>query len=283
MTIFQTIRRATPGRISSHILLMLGVIVFAFPFYWLVVMATSSTADIFTSPPRLIPGVEFFSNFQKVLNNSAFASAFLNSLWLTSVITIVQLFLAALAGFVFAKKRFPGRNRLFAILLATLIIPTGVSIVPSYQIYAGLGWINTFLPLLVPGAVTAFGVFWMRQAAEASVSTEIVDAARMDGAGFMRTFWSVALPAMRPSMVAFGIFQVMWAWNDYLWPLLVLGSPNQFTLPVVLQQLLTNLAQSADYSAVMAGTLVATIPLIIAFFILRKTILENVSAGALKG
>jgi cellobiose transport system permease protein len=283
MSISRSLRRATPGRISTHVLLLLGVLVFAFPFYWLIVMATSSTADIFTSPPRLIPGFEFFSNFQKVLKDSAFASAFLNSLWLTSVITVVQLFLAALAGFVFAKKRFPGRNKLFAILLATLIVPTGVSIVPSYQIYAGLGWINTFLPLIVPGAVTAFGVFWMRQAAEASVSSEIVDAARMDGAGFMRTFWSVALPAMRPSLVAFGIFQVMWAWNDYLWPLLVLGSPNEFTLPVALQQLLTNLAQSADYSAVMAGTLVATIPLVIAFFILRKTILENVSAGALKG
>jgi len=199
-------------------------------------MATSSTADIFTAPPRLIPGLEFFSNFQKVLSDSAFAPAFLNSLWLTTVITVIQLFLASLAGYVFAKKRFPARNTLFAILLATLIIPTGVSIVPSYQIYASLGWINTFLPLIVPGAVTAFGVFWMRQAAEASVSTEIVDAARMDGAGFMRTFWSVALPSMRPSLVAFGIFQIMWAWNDYLWPLLVLGSPSEFTLPVALQQ-----------------------------------------------
>ncbi|HEX4402870.1 MAG TPA: carbohydrate ABC transporter permease [Galbitalea sp.] len=262
---------------------MLGVLIFAFPFYWLIVMATTATADIFTSPPRLIPGLEFFANFAKVLNESAFATAFVNSLWLTTTITVIQLFFTSLAGFVFAKKRFPGRNKLFAVLLATLIIPTGVSIVPSYQIYADLGWINTFLPLIVPGAVTAFGVFWMRQAAEASVSTELIDAARMDGAGFMRTFWSIGLPAMRPSLVAFGIFQVMWAWNDYLWPLLVLGSPSEFTLPVALQQLLSNLSESTDYSAVMAGTLVATLPLIIVFFILRRTILENVSAGALKG
>jgi cellobiose transport system permease protein len=279
----QSIRRTTAGRAGTHVVLMLGVLVFAFPFYWLIVMATTSTADIFTAPPRLIPGLEFFTNFSTVLDKSAFATAFMNSLWLTTTITVIQLFLTSLAGFVFAKKSFPGRNVLFAILLATLIIPTGVSIVPSYQIYAGLGWINTFLPLIIPGAVTAFGVFWMRQAAEASVSTELLDAARMDGAGFMRTFWSVALPAMRPSLVAFGIFQIMWAWNDYLWPLLVLGSPGQFTLPVALQQLLSNLSESTNYSAVMAGTLVATLPLIIVFFILRKTILENVTAGALKG
>lgn len=278
----RSLRGLNRGRAGSHLVLMLGVLVFAFPFYWLIVMATSSTADIYTSPPRLIPGLQFFTNFHKVLNESSFTKAFENSLWLTSVITLIQLFFTALAGYVFAKKQFPGRNVLFAFLLAALIVPTGVSIVPSYQIYAKLGWINTFYPLIIPGAVTAFGVFWMRQAAEASVSNEIVDAARIDGAGFMRSFWNVALPAMRPALVAFGIFQIMWAWNDYLWPLLVLGSPKKYTLPVVLDQLL-EAHGSVDYSAVMAATFVATIPLVVVFFALRKRILENVSAGALKG
>ena len=274
-----TVNRA---RLASHFVLAIGVVVFAFPFYWLLVMATNSTSDILASPPRLVPGGQFLANFGKVTAGSDFVQAFVNSLVLTVISSAVQLFLASLAGYVFAKRRFPGRNALFSLLLATLIIPTGVSIVPSYQIYTNLGWIDSFLPLVVPSAVTAFGVFWMRQAAQSNVPDELVDAARMDGAGFMRTFWSVALPCMRPSLVAFGIFQVMWTWNDYLWPLLVLNSPDKFTLPVALQQLTGNYG-ATDYSVVMAGTLVAIVPLLILFLILRRTVLENAASGALKG
>ncbi len=270
------------ARLASHLVLAIGVVVFAFPFYWLLVMATNSTSDILASPPRLVPGGQFLANFEKVTAGSDFVQAFVNSLVLTVISSAVQLFLASLAGYVFAKRRFPGRNALFSLLLATLIIPTGVSIVPSYQIYTNLGWIDSFLPLVVPSAVTAFGVFWMRQAAQSNVPDELVDAARMDGAGFMRTFWSVALPCMRPSLVAFGIFQVMWTWNDYLWPLLVLNSPDKFTLPVALQQLTGNYG-ATDYSVVMAGTLVAIVPLLILFLILRRTVLENAASGALKG
>ena len=270
------------ARLASHLVLAIGVVVFAFPFYWLLVMATNSTSDILASPPRLVPGGQFLANFGKVTAGSDFVQAFVNSLVLTVISSAVQLFLASLAGYVFAKRRFPGRNALFSLLLATLIIPTGVSIVPSYQIYTNLGWIDSFLPLIIPSAVTAFGVFWMRQAAQSNVPDELVDAARMDGAGFMRTFWSVALPCMRPSLVAFGIFQVMWTWNDYLWPLLVLNSPDKFTLPVALQQLTGNYG-ATDYSVVMAGTLVAIVPLLILFLILRRTVLENAASGALKG
>ncbi|GHE26314.1 sugar ABC transporter permease [Kitasatospora indigofera] len=271
-----------PGRIAGHGVLALGVLVFAFPFYWLLVIATNSTSDILAGPPRLLPGTHFLDNFEKVTAGSEFVRAFANSVVLTAGSSALQLLLAALAGYVFAKRRFPGRGALFSALLVTLIIPTGVSIVPSYQIYSGLGWTNTFLPLVVPNAVTAFGVFWMRQAAEANVPDELVDAARMDGAGFLRTFWSVALPCMRPALVAFGIFQVMWTWNDYLWPLLVLNRPENFTLPVALQQL-TGSYGPTDYSVVMAGTLVATLPLLVLFLILRRTVLLNASDGALKG
>ncbi|UNX54030.1 carbohydrate ABC transporter permease [Georgenia sp. TF02-10] len=275
-------RRLRLTNVLTHLVLGVALVIFAFPFYWLVVMATSSTSEMFTLPPRLIPGDEFIANFTKVLESTQFGTAFFNSLWLTTLVVLVQLFLASLAGFVFAKRRFPGRDRLFAALLVTLVLPTGVSLVPSYQIYASLGWLNTFLPLIVPNIVTAFAVFWMRQAAESSIPDELLDAAAIDGAGFLRTFWSVGLPALRPSLVALGIFQVMWTWNDYLWPLLVLGDPSQFTLPIAIQQLKGNYG-NLDYSVVMAGTLVATLPLIILFFFLRRTILENVTAGALKG
>ncbi|MCU1527584.1 MAG: sugar transporter permease [Frondihabitans sp.] len=270
------------SRVSTHVVLIIGVVIFAFPFYWLIVMATSSSGDIYSFPPRLIPGAEFFTNFSKAVASTNFWGAFVNSVWLTIVIATVQLLLAALAGYTFAKRRFPGRNRLFGVLLVTLVLPTGVALVPLFQIYATLGWLNTFLPLIIPNAVTAFAVFWMRQAAASAIPDEVIDAAAIDGAGFFRTFVSIGLPAMRPSLVALGIFQVMWTWNDYLWPLLVLGTPSEYTLPIAIQQLKGNYG-SFDYSTVMSGTLVATIPLVILFLCLRKTILENVAGGSVKG
>jgi len=275
-------RRIKPGSVVTHTILIIAVAVFAFPFYWLVVMATSHTGDIFAFPPRLIPGAEFFANFSKVLHGTTFGRAFLNSLWLTVLTVALQLFLSSLAGYVFAKRRFPGRDRLFGILLFTLVLPTGVALIPTYQIYASLGWLNTYLPLIVPSAVTAFGVFWLRQAAESGVPDEVVQAAAIDGAGFFRTYWSVALPSMRPALVALGIFQTMWTWNDYLWPLLVLGNPNQYTLPLAIQELNGNYG-TTDYSTVMSGTLVATLPLVILFLIVRRTVFENLAGSAVKG
>lgn len=275
-------RRNSRVPVSTHVVLLIGVALFALPFYWLIVMATSSTTQIFTWPPRLIPGDRFFANFAQVLKGTQFGAAFFNSVWLTLTMTALQLFLGSLAGYTFAKRRFPGRNRLFAILLITLVVPTGVSLVPNYEIYAHLGWLNTFLPLIVPSAVTAFGVFWLRQSAT-SIPDEVVDAAAIDGAGFFRTFWSIGLPGMRPALIALGIFQAMWTWNDYIWPLLVLGKPSEYTLPIAIQALRGSYG-SIDYSVVMAGSLVATVPLVVLFLVFRKAILENVGGGgAVKG
>lgn len=269
-------------RVVMHVILVLIGVVFAFPFYWLVVMATSSSSEIFAAAPRLIPGAEFFHNFSQVLARTTFTRAFVNSLIVTLTASFLQVGLSALAGFVFAKHRFPGRDKLFAALLLTMALPTGVSLVPSFQIYVGFGWINTFLPLIIPGAVTAFAVFWMRQASASAVQNETIDAARVDGAGFLRVFWHVGLPALRPTIAALGIFQVMWNWNDYLWPLLVLTDSDNYTLPVALDQI-KGAYGATDYSVVMSGTLVATIPLVLLFLFFRRTVMNNVVAGAVKG
>lgn len=274
--------RTRLARIGMHACLIAIALVFAFPFYWLVVIATSNTNEIFASPPRLIPGTEFFHNLAVVFSRVPFLKAFFNSFFVTLVASFLQVMLAALAGFVFARHRFPGRDKLFAILLVTMALPTGVALVPSYQIYSELGWIDTFLPLIVPGAVTAFGVFWMRQAAASAVQNEIIEAARIDGAGFLRVFWHVGLPALRPTIAGLGIFQIMWNWNDYLWPQLVLHSPENATLPVALDSL-KGAYGATDYAVVMSGTLLATVPLIVLFLIFRRTVMSNVVAGAVKG
>ncbi len=269
-------------RILLHLGLMTVALVFAFPLYWLVVVATSSTSDVFGATPRLIPGDQFFTNFRQVLSNGTFARAMLNSAWLAIFNTLLYLTLSALAGFVFAKFTFRFRETLFSLLIFTMILPTGVALVPSFQIYANLGWINTYLPLIVPGAVTAFGVFWMRQVAIDSIPDELMQASEVDGAGFLQQFWHVALPGMRPGLTSLGIFQLMWNWNEYIWPLLVLNDPQLYTVPVSLAQL-KSLYDSVDYSVVMSGTLVATVPLVVIFLVFRRLILENTTSGAVKG
>jgi len=267
----------------QHAVLIPAAALFAFPFYWLIVMSTGTTSDIFSAPPRMLPGAEFFNNVERLFSGGvAFGQAFLNSLFVSVVATAVTVFIAALSGFVFAKFRFPGRNWLFAILLLTMTLPNGVMLVPMFQIYADLGWINTYLPLIVPGAASAFGIFWMRQAANEAVHFEVMEAARVDGAGFLRVFWHVGLPALRPAIAGFTVFQFMWNWNEYLWPLLVLNDSALYTLPVALQQLNGSYGTS-DYPMVMAATLLATIPLIVLFLVFRRQVMSSVTSGAVKG
>ncbi|MFJ8750922.1 carbohydrate ABC transporter permease [Streptomyces sp. NPDC102441] len=273
-------RRVRGAGIGRHLALALIALVSLFPFYWLVVMATSTNAEVFKFPPRLYPGDKFFENLAKVSQAVPLDTAFVNSLVVTVSAVLLTCFLCSLGGFVFAKMRFRGRERLFGFVLATMVFPTGVALAPTFEIYSRLGWMNTFLPLIIPGAATAFGLFWMRQTA-LSIPYELIEAARLDGCGLMRTYWHVGLPAMRPGLAAFGIFSFMWTWNDYLWPLIVLNDPSKYTLPVALTELKGNYG-SMDYSVVMAGTLVGALPLIVLFLFTRKAIFANMISGALK-
>ncbi|WP_460798846.1 carbohydrate ABC transporter permease [Microbacterium sp. GXF0217] len=266
----------------QHAVLIPAAALFAFPFYWLIVMSTSTTSDIFSSPPRLIPGPELFANIERLFGSVDFLQAFLNSVLVSVTATVVTVTIAALSGFVFAMYRFPGRDWLFGILLATMTLPTGVMLVPMFQIYVDLGWLNTYLPLIVPGAASAFGIFWMRQAAREAVQYEVIEAARVDGASFLRVFWHVGAPALRPAIAGFTVFQFMWNWNEYMWPLLVLNDSDLYTLPVALQQLNGNYGTS-DYPVVMVGTLLATLPLIIVFLFFRRQVMSSATAGAVKG
>ncbi|MEV6507693.1 carbohydrate ABC transporter permease [Streptomyces sp. NPDC051642] len=274
-------RRVRRPQIGRQLALALAALISLFPFYWLLVMATSTNAEVFKFPPRLYPGSRFFDNLGKVTQTVPLDTAFLNSLVVTVCAVLLSCFLCSLAGFVFAKMRFRGRDKLFGFVLATMVFPTGVALAPTFEIYSRLGWMNTFLPLIIPGSASAFGLFWMRQTAISSIPYELIEAARLDGCGLMGTYWHVALPAMRPGLSAFGIFSFMWSWNDYLWPLIVLNEPSKYTLPVALAELKGNYG-SLDYSVVMAGTLVAALPLIVLFLFVRKAVFANMTSGALK-
>ena len=266
--------------VVTHILLLVGVVLSIFPFYWMFVMATRTTGDIFKYPPVFVPGGHLSVNVDNLLKSIDIIGSTWNTLVVAVLTTVLVLFFDSIAAFAFAKFEFPGKNLLFVILLATFMIPSQLSVVPSFVIMASFGWVGTLQALIVPGAVNAFGIFLLRQYAQGAIPTDLLDAARIDGCSFLRQYWHVAVPLLRPIMAFLGIFTFIYTWNDYLWPLVVLIDPERITLQVALSQLF-GLYQT-DYSMVMAGTLLAVIPLIVVFFLGARQFLSDLAAGAVK-
>ncbi|MET7993960.1 carbohydrate ABC transporter permease [Amycolatopsis sp. NPDC005232] len=273
-----TSRRA---RVLTLVALIVGALITLFPYYWLAVMASNTTADIYATPPRLTFGGHLFANIGEVFAKIDFFGSLLNTLIVAVVTTLLVLFFDSLAAFTFAKYDFPGSSVLFGILLATFVVPTQLSAIPQFTLMANFGWVGDLKALIIPAAANAFGIFWMRQYARGAIPDELLEAARMDGAGFFRTYLSVGLPVLRPALAFLGIFTFVNAWNDYLWPLVVLIDSNHVTLQVALSQLQGVYVK--DYSVVMAGTLVAIVPLIIVFLFGARHFIRNIAAGALKG
>ncbi len=267
-------------RLSVHFLLLIGVAISIFPFYWMVVMSTNTTGDIFRFPPKMGFGPHLLTNIQHVLQSINFAGSFINTVGVSVAQTVFVLLFDSLAGFTFAKFDFPGRKVLFLILLGTFMVPAQLSTVPLFVIMAHLGWVGSFKALVIPGMANAFGIFWMRQYAQGAVHDDLLDAGRIDGCGHFRLWWHVGLPVLRPALAFLGIFTSIYTWNDYFWPLVVLINPNRITLQVALSQLIG--IYSTDYSMVMAGTLMATIPLIIVFLLGSRQFIADIAAGAIR-
>jgi len=273
-------RSRSLGTILLYVALVAGVLVSIFPFYWLFVLATGTTSDIYAYPPKLLPGGELFTNISRLLDTIDFWGSLLNTVIVAVLTTVGTLFFTSLAGFTFAKFQFPGRNVLFVLLLVTMMIPSQLNTVPSFVIMAQLGWVGSFQALIVPGLAGAFGIFWMRQYAMGSVPNDLVDAGRIDGCNHFQLYTNVALPLMRPALAFLGIFTFINAWNDYFWPLVILVNPDRLTLQVALSQL-QGIYQT-DFAMVMAGTLLSTLPLIVIFILGSRQFIGNIAAGALK-
>lgn len=265
---------------AIHLGLAAGLLLSIFPFYWLTVMATRTTSDIYSFPPKLWFGGELGNNISRVMESIDFWGAFANTLFVASVVTLLVLFFDSLAGVTFAKFQFPGSGWLFIVLLATMMAPSQLSLVPSFVIMAKLGWVGTFKALIVPGMVNAFGIFWIRQYAKDSIPTELLEAGRMDGCGFFRLYWNVSLPILRPALSFLGAFTFIGVWNDYLWPLIILTDDSKFTLQVALSSL--NGIYQTDYAMVIAGALLAVIPLIVFFLFVSRQFISDIAAGAVK-
>jgi cellobiose transport system permease protein len=269
------------GRVITYLAMTAGAVILLFPYYWLTVMASNTTADIYAYPPRLTFGGHFLANIGQVFARIDFFGSLLNTLVVAVATTLLVLLFDSLAAFTFAKYRFPGSSVLFGLLLATFVVPTQLAAIPQFAIMADLGWVGSLKALVIPASANAFGIFWMRQYCRSALPDELLEAARMDGCGFLRTYWNVAVPVLRPALAFLGIFTFVNSWNDYLWPLVVLIDSHHVTLQVALAQL--NGLYVKDYSVVMAGTLVAIVPLIVVFLFGARHFIRNITAGALKG
>ncbi len=276
--------RSRRAQVLPHAVLVVGVVLSMFPFYWSLVLATNTSRDVFRYPPRLLPGTHLAENVRHVLDNIDFFGSMLNTLVVAVSVTVLVLFFDSLAAFTFAKYRFPGRSALFGLLMVIFMLPGQLSIIPQYLIMVKIGWVGTLQALIVPAAVNAFGIFWMRQYISRALPDELLDAARIDGAGFLRIYRTVCLPMIRPGLAFLGIYTFVGTWNDYIWPLVVLTDPNKITLQVALAQLnLGHGAAQTDYSMLMAGTLMAVTPLLLAFTLFARNFVADLAKGSVQG
>ena len=251
------------------------------PFVWMLSTSFKLPQDIFGYPPRLIPENPILDNYFYIFQEKNLLRVLANTFFVALSTTLLSLFFTALGGYGFAKFNFLGKNILFALLLATMIIPGAVMMVPSFVIMRELGWVDKFWPLIVPGAANAFGIFFFRQYIS-TINDELMDAARIDGASEFKIFWSIILPIISPGMTSLGLIFFMRSWNDYLGPLIYLKSPELHTITLAINALSGSAGLTA-WGEQMAMSVVSLIPLLIVFLIFQRRFVEGIMAGAVKG
>jgi cellobiose transport system permease protein len=283
-------QRAVARRFESagpltYVFLLVVVAASIFPLYWSFVVASHDNAAVYAYPPKLLPGANLFHNIGRLFDSGVvsvdFGKALINSAVVASVVTATTVFFSALAGFAFAKLRFRGRKLLFLLVLATLVVPVQLGLIPLYIEMIHFGWLNSVKAVIAPNLVTAFGVFLMRQYIVGAVPNELIAAARVDGCSTWRVFWHVVLPAVRPIAVVLGLLTFMNTWNDFLWPYIVLSARNP-TVQVAISDIAT-VAYVPDYSLILTGCLVSILPLLAVFLVLGRQIIGGIMQGAVKG
>lgn len=279
------IRQPRWRRVPKRSYFLLGIVVFLsfFPFYWMFVVSSNTNAEISKSPPSIIPGGRFLIVAHKVMSAQGvyFNRALVNTFVVGISIALAQVVFSAIAGFAFAKLDFKGRKGLILFVVGTMMLPSQLGIIPLFMLVKNLRMVDSLLGLIVPALITAFGVFWMRQIIDAQIPNELLEAASIDGASVPRIFFSIVLPIVRQSGFVLGLFAFLAAWNDYLWPTIVLQSPKHFTLQVALTQLKP--MYGLDYALQMGGAFLATAPLLILFIFVGKKLVTGVMDGAVKG
>lgn len=263
-----------------HTLLIAGAVVMIFPFVWEALTAFKTFDGAHAVPPQIIPSPWDFGNFAKVFATLPFGSMLTNSVLLTIGRVAGQVVLCTMAGYAFARLRFPGRNVIFLAFLSVLMVPSQLFLLPQFELILHLGWMNSLAALIVPGMFSAFGCFLMRQFFMA-LPNELEEAARVDGANAWQVFYKVMLPLAKPGIIALAVFTALWSWNDLLWPLVVTSDPAKEPLTVGMAQLIG--LHFTDFPVLMAAALLACLPMLITFAFLQRQFIQGIALTGTKG
>jgi len=282
MTTAETTRRRA-GTAVAFVLMLIGALSMVLPFIWMVSTSLKESKLVFDYPPQWIPDPVDWANYVEVWDIAPLATGLLNSAVVTVSVVVVGTFSSTMAAFAFAKLDFPHKQKLFVGLLATMMVPVVVTIIPQFLVFAEIGWIDTLLPLIVPallGNITM--IFFLRQYMM-GLAGELLDAAKIDGAGFFRIYWSIFLPLCKPAIAANVIIVFMATWNDYLGPLIFTNSPENSTVQLVIASLNSYYAEQTDYPIVMAASVIAVLPVVIIFIALQRYFVDSFAFSGIKG
>jgi len=291
-------RRRSPAtllwRVATYVLLIVGAVIFVGPFAWMVVASVQDIGDIFRYPPQWIPHHPTLENYRRFFREERIGRYLFNSAFVAVSIVILQTFFSSLAAYTFAKRQFPGRDFLFIAILATMMIPGQVTIIPNYIILkhvpffgdnnalgnGGSGWLDTYWGLIVPHGISAFTIFMLRQYMK-TIPNDLLDAARVDGGSEFRIYAQIVMPLSRPALAAVAIFTFSYHWDEFYWPLIVVSSPDLRTLPLGLALFVVR--NRTVWDLLMAGAVVATVPVLLVFLVFQRHFVRGIAMTGMKG
>ncbi|MCZ8511579.1 carbohydrate ABC transporter permease [Paenibacillus filicis] len=270
----------TTLKACAYAFLVIVSIVVLFPFYWMLITAVKPIGEIFEYPPRLWPSEFIWGNFAKSMTVTHFSTYFKNSAIVTVCATVITVFINLLAGFAFAKYRFKGRDFLFMVVLSTLMIPIQLIMIPNFIIISKLGLLNSYTGLILPPCAEAFGLFLSRQFME-EIPDELIESGRIDGASEFAIFSKIVFPNVKPLLGVLVIFTVMWRWNDFQWPLIVLSDSKMYTVQLGLAML--NGVNYVNWNDLMSAAIISILPVLAVFFLFQKQFVQGIAFTGIKG
>ena len=265
---------------AAYLLVGVGAVIMLTPFYFMFVFATHSRTEIFNLPPPLFFGDNFLVNLQILTDKIPFWRSLGWSLYVALASTALTLLFCSMGGYAFAMFEFRGKQPLFLLVMGTMLLPSFLGMIPTFMIMDAFGWIDKPRALYIPGAASAFGIFMMRQFITSSIPRDLIEAARMDGCGELGIYWRIVLPLLAPAMGTLGLITFIASWNNFIGPLIVMRSPDMYTLPLALRSMQSPV--NTEWGAVMAGSAIATLPLLVLFAISSRRLIDGLTAGAVK-
>ena len=265
---------------TAYLLVGIGAMIMLAPFYFMFVFATHSRTEIFSLPPPLFFGNDFFNNLQILTSKMPFWRNLGWSLYVALASTALTLLFCSMGGYAFAMFEFKGKNALFGLVMGTMLLPSFMNMIPTFMIMDLLGWIDEPRALYIPGAASAFGIFLMRQFVTTAIPRDLIEAARMDGCSELGIYARIVLPLLKPALGTLGLITFIASWNNFIGPLVVMRSPEMYTLPLALRSLQSPV--DTEWGALMTGSAIATIPLLVLFAVASKQLISGLTAGAVK-